>query len=156
MAIWGVGVMVGPILGPTLGGWLTEYYNWRWVFYINLPFGILAFARHPRLRDGDRRNAGAKLDWFGFATLSLAIGALQLMLDRGEQLDWFCSAEISSRPSSPRRLLPVHRPHLHRGQPVPRPALFTDRNFATGLVFIFIVGIVLLARWRCCRRSCRT
>ncbi|WP_163140906.1 DHA2 family efflux MFS transporter permease subunit, partial [Arhodomonas sp. KWT] len=81
MAMWGIGVMVGPILGPTLGGYLTEYYNWRWVFFINLPFGLLALAgilafvqETPRQ---DRR-----FDVFGFALLGIAIGALQLMLDR--------------------------------------------------------------------------
>ncbi len=94
MAMWGVGVMVGPILGPTLGGWLTEYYNWRWVFFINLPFGILALLGHPRLRAGDREDATSRFDFFGFALLAIAIGALQMMLDRGELLDWFSSNEI--------------------------------------------------------------
>ncbi len=91
MAVWGMGVMVGPILGPTLGGWLTDSYNWRWVFFINVPigafalFGVLTFlpTREPR--------HDVKFDAFGFATLALAIGALQAMLDRGEQLDWFGS-----------------------------------------------------------------
>src|SRR3546814_7738593 len=79
MAMWGVGVMVGPILGPTLGGYLTEVYNWRWVFYINLPFGILALigilAFVPETTRRRRR-----FDFFGFALLSLALGALQMML----------------------------------------------------------------------------
>eukprot|EP00163_Fabomonas_tropica_P000249 TRINITY_DN10157_c0_g2_i1.p1 TRINITY_DN10157_c0_g2~~TRINITY_DN10157_c0_g2_i1.p1 ORF type:complete len:236 (+),score=36.24 TRINITY_DN10157_c0_g2_i1:349-1056(+) len=93
MAIWGVGVMVGPILGPTLGGYLTEYYNWRWVFFINLPVGILALVGIlmfvPETEKSNRR-----FDLFGFALLSLAIGSLQLMLDRGQSLDWFSSTEI--------------------------------------------------------------
>ena len=91
MAMWGVGVMVGPILGPTLGGWLTEYYNWRWVFYINLPFGILAWlglATYVRETAIDRSR---RFDLLGFAMLSLGIGALQMMLDRGESLAWFAS-----------------------------------------------------------------
>ena len=84
MALWGMGVMVGPILGPTLGGWLTENYNWRWVFYINLPFGILAFLGlltflHETKLDRSGRSTGS-----ASPRLSLAIGALQLMLDRGE------------------------------------------------------------------------
>ncbi len=93
MAIWVMGVTIGPILGPALGGWLTENYNWRWVFYINVPFGILCFPRHPRVhaRTTLRRS---RFDFFGFATLSLAIGALQLMLDRGQPKDWFNSPEI--------------------------------------------------------------
>ena len=94
MALFGVAVMVGPILGPVLGGWLTENYTWRWVFYINLPIGALALLGIITFLPDTERNAGAKLDWFGFGTLSLAIGALQVMLDRGEQLDWFGSAEI--------------------------------------------------------------
>jgi MFS transporter, DHA2 family, multidrug resistance protein len=87
MALWGVGVMVGPILGPTLGGWLTEYYNWRWVFYINLPvgaltmFGLLAYMKRTAPAPG------LFFDWLGFLTLAIAIGSLQMMLDRGEQLE---------------------------------------------------------------------
>jgi MFS transporter, DHA2 family, multidrug resistance protein len=93
MAIWGIGVMVGPILGPTLGGWLTEAYSWRWVFYVNLPFGVLTFlGLSAFLAESDRKSV--PFDWFGFLTLSVAIGALQLMLDRGQDQDWFGSAEI--------------------------------------------------------------
>src|ERR1700712_393191 len=93
MAVWGMGVMVGPILGPTLGGWLTDSYNWRWVFLINVPFGILAFYgiwKYIRPTPAARR---MRFDMFGFVTLSIAIGALQLLLDRGEQNDWFASTE---------------------------------------------------------------
>jgi len=86
MAMWGVGVMVGPILGPTLGGWLTEYYNWRWVFYINVPIGIVTFLGLSAFLSESRRQL-ISFDWMGFATLSIAVGALQLFLDRGEQLD---------------------------------------------------------------------
>src|SRR3954468_25041568 len=93
MAMWGVGVMVGPILGPTLGGYLTEYYNWRWVFFINLPFGALALAGILAYVPETPHRA-RPFDVFGFAMLSLAIGALQLMLDRGELKDWFSSTEI--------------------------------------------------------------
>src|SRR5690606_6237430 len=88
MAMWGAGIMVGPIIGPTLGGWLTESFDWRWVFFINLPVGILSFlgaaAYLPRIA---RRLRG--FDFFGFAMLSLGVGALQLMLDRGAEVDWF-------------------------------------------------------------------
>src|SRR5581483_282437 len=88
MALFGIGVMIGPVLGPVLGGWLTENYSWRWVFYINLPIdliGIMIFLPEFPANSKDR------LDWFGFGTLSLALGSLQIMLDRGEQLDWFSS-----------------------------------------------------------------
>src|SRR5207302_9550265 len=93
-ALWGMGVMVGPILGPTLGGYLTDIYNWRWVFYINLPFGILAIAGLWLFMKDTRANAELRFDWTGFAVFGLGIGAFQLMLDRGEQQDWFGSTEI--------------------------------------------------------------
>jgi DHA2 family multidrug resistance protein len=84
MALFGVGVMVGPVLGPVIGGWLTEHYTWRYVFYINLPIGIVALIGMMVFLPDSKRDTGGKLDWFGFGTLSLAVGALQLMLDRGE------------------------------------------------------------------------
>ncbi len=83
MAIWGMGVMVGPILGPALGGWLTENYSWRWVFYINLPFGILALMGILAAVPHGKSNPERRFDWSGFAWLSIGIGGLQLMLDRG-------------------------------------------------------------------------
>ena len=94
MAIWGVGVMLGPILGPTLGGYLTEIYNWRWVFYVNLPFGILATGGLLIFMPRSQAQNSLRFDWIGFAALSMAIGALQLMLDRGQDKDWFSSREI--------------------------------------------------------------
>ncbi len=110
MAVWGMGVMVGPILGPTLGGWLTDSYNWRWVFFINVPIGAFALFGVVTFLPAKEPKHGVKFDAFGFATLSLAIGALQAMLDRGEQLDWFgshrdpssrrCSRRSASRSSS--------------------------------------------------------
>jgi MFS transporter, DHA2 family, multidrug resistance protein len=94
MAIWGMGVMVGPILGPTLGGYLTDSYNWRWVFLINVPFGILASLGLMLFMRETQRHEGPRFDRIGFAVLSLGLAALQLMLDRGEQQDWFHSTEI--------------------------------------------------------------
>src|SRR5208282_4636844 len=93
MSMWGVGVVLGPMLGPILGGWLTDHYSWRWVFYINVPFGILAvlgvLATFP-----DTRHAAKNFDFFGFAMLGIFIGALQVLLDRGPIKDWFNSGEI--------------------------------------------------------------
>ena len=83
MAIWGVGVMLGPIMGPTVGGWLTENYSWRWVFYINLPFGLLAAAGLMVFLPGGSGQGKLRFDWLGFSVLTVAIGAMQLMLDRG-------------------------------------------------------------------------
>jgi DHA2 family multidrug resistance protein len=94
MAIWGVGVMVGPILGPTLGGYLTDVYDWRWVFLINVPFGIRAALGLAMFMTDTKRQEGLTFDWIGFGVLSLGLASLQLMLDRGEQQDWFNSTEI--------------------------------------------------------------
>src|SRR5262247_3888604 len=88
MAMWGVGVMVGPILGPTLGGYLTENFDWRWVFFINLPFGLLALAGAWAFVSESARQVNLRFDAMGFVFLGVAIGALQMMLDRGELLDW--------------------------------------------------------------------
>jgi len=145
MAMWGMGVMIGPIAGPALGAWLTESYNWHWVFYINLPFGLLALfgilAFVPETRRERRR-----FDLFGFAFLSLAIGALQLMLDRGTAHDWFSSTEILVEAGLAVLCLYLFIVHMFTArQPFIEPALFKDPNFAAGLVLIFVVGIILLA-----------
>ena len=94
MAIWGIGTMVGPIIGPTLGGWLTDELSWRWVFYINVPVGIFALLgmlASMRRGGGDARRP---FDVIGFVLLALALGSFQLMLDRGQRDDWFESTEI--------------------------------------------------------------
>lgn len=145
MAMWGVGVMVGPILGPVLGGWLTEAYNWRFVFYINLPVGILTFMGLSAFLSDSKRSA-VRFDWFGFVCLSVMIGALQMMLDRGEQIDWFSSTEIvieTALTILAGYLFIVHT--LTAKNPFLDPRIFSDRNFNVGLVFIFIVGVILLA-----------
>jgi len=145
MAMWGVGVMVGPILGPTLGGWLTESYNWRFVFYVNLPVGILTFLGLSTFLSESKITKLA-FDWFGFATLSLFIGALQMMLDRGEQLDWFSSAEIVLEAALAGLSLYLFLVHTVTSErPFIDPRMFRDRNFSIGLIFIFMVGIILLA-----------
>jgi DHA2 family multidrug resistance protein len=145
MAIWGVGVMVGPILGPTLGGYLTEYYNWRWVFLINLPFGILALTG-ILLFVKETETVKRRFDMFGFALLSLSIGALQLMLDRGQGQDWFSSIEIIIESLVAAVCLYMFIAHMMTAkQPFLEPELFKDRNMVVGLTFIFIVGVILLA-----------
>src|SRR5712672_2864444 len=146
MALWGIAVMVGPVLGPVLGGWLTESYTWRWVFYINLPIGALTLLGITTFLPETARKAGEKLDWFGFGTLSLSIGAFQVLLDRGEQLDWFGSGEIwieAIVAASAFYLFVAHT--FTADEPFVRPALFRDRNFAAGMTFIFIVGVTYLA-----------
>ncbi|MET0574882.1 MAG: DHA2 family efflux MFS transporter permease subunit, partial [Mesorhizobium sp.] len=145
MALWGAGIMVGPIIGPTLGGWLTESFNWRWVFFINLPVGLVAFlgcaAYLPSIATRLRG-----FDFFGFAMLSLGVGALQLMLDRGAEVDWFSAAEIWIELGLALTGFWVFVVHTMTAKnPFIDPKIFADRNFVTGLVFIFVVGIILLA-----------
>jgi DHA2 family multidrug resistance protein len=145
MAMWGAGIMVGPIIGPTLGGWLTEALNWRWVFFINLPVGIVAFmgcaAYLPKIAVRLRG-----FDFFGFAMLSLGVGALQLMLDRGAEVDWFSSVEIWIELGLCLTGFWVFTIHLLTAEDTfIDAAIFRDRNFVTGLVFIFVVGVILLA-----------
>lgn len=145
MAIWGMGVMVGPILGPTLGGWLTEWYDWRWVFYINLPFGLMAFAG-IWLSVAETGQRKIRFDMLGFALLGIAIGALQLMLDRGQDQKWFSSFEIQIECLV--AVLCVYLFIVHsmtKKDPFINLELFKDVNFVTGTVFIFVVGIILLA-----------
>jgi DHA2 family multidrug resistance protein len=148
MAVWGMGVMIGPILGPTLGGWLTDAYDWRWVFFINVPLGALAFYgiwKYIRPATGPRR---MRFDTFGFVTLSLAIGALQMLLDRGEQNDWFGATETWVE-----AILLALAAAYFIGHTLTRPAgqsfldyrLLKNANYVTGLAFIFIVGMVLFA-----------
>ena len=142
MALWGVAVMAGPVLGPVLGGWLTQAYSWRFVFYINLPIGVLAFAGMTTFLPDAARNPLAKLDWFGFGTLSLTIAAMQVALDRGEQLDWFSSGEIVTETIIAAAALYLFLVHTFTArEPFVRPSLFRDRNFAAGILFISIVGL---------------
>lgn len=146
MSLWGMGVMLGPILGPSLGGWLTEYFNWRWVFYINLPIGIATFIGILLFMPETEKNPSRRFDFFGFALLSLSIGALQLMLDRGQSKDWFEATEIvieCALAGLAFYLFVVHI--LTAKKPFLEPAMFRDRNYVASLVFIFVVGIIMLA-----------
>ena len=146
MAIWGAGIMVGPILGPTLGGYLTELYNWRWVFLINLPVGLVAFLGIVTFVTETKSSGKRQFDLFGFAMLAIAIGAFQLMLDRGELKDWFSSGEIITEAAVAGLAFYLFLAHsLTASRPFLEMELFRDRNFSVGLVFIFIVGIILLA-----------
>jgi MFS transporter, DHA2 family, multidrug resistance protein len=146
MGLWGMGVMVGPILGPTLGGWLTENYNWRWVFYINVPFGLATALGLATLLRETPRTGAARLDWIGFGALSLAIGAFQMMLDRGELLDWFNSTEIIVEACLAGLGLYCFLVQMSCGRnPFLSPKLFKDVNFVVGTTFIFVVGLILYA-----------
>jgi DHA2 family multidrug resistance protein len=146
MAIWGMGVMVGPILGPTLGGYLTDVYNWRWVFYINLPFGIAAVSGIWLFLRETHRDSTLKFDWWGFAFLGLALASLQLMLDRGTTKAWFESPEIIAEAVIAGlgaylffvQMFTTNRPFIPG-------ALFKDRNFVSAMVLMFVTGLVMVA-----------
>jgi DHA2 family multidrug resistance protein len=146
MGIFGVAVMVGPVLGPVIGGWLTDHLNWRWIFYINLPLGALAFIGISYFMYETRSSRPVKLDWLGFGTLSVFIGALQMFLDRGNQLDWFSSLEIITYAVIAASALYIFLVHIFTTKnPFIEPKLFLDPNYAIGTSFAFIVGINYLA-----------
>jgi len=146
MAMWGMGIMVGPILGPPLGGWLTEYYSWHWVFLINLPVGAVALAG-IMLSVRPEAPQARPLDAMGLALLALGIGSLQLFLDRGETMDWFGSLEIQAEAAL--AFLALYLYGLWwwrlRDRAMLDLGLLGNRNFAVGCVLIFIVGVVLFA-----------
>jgi DHA2 family multidrug resistance protein len=146
MSIWGIGVTMGPILGPALGGWLTENYSWRWVFYINLPIGILAFLGLYFTMPENRNAQGSRFDFLGFGSLAVSIAALQVMLDRGQLLDWFSSGEIVTEALLAGVAFYIFLVHTFSfPKPFLNPSLFKDRNFVASNVFIFLVGVVLFA-----------
>ena len=145
MSIWAMGIMIGPIMGPVLGGLLTEHLNWRWVFFVNVPIGAMSlallFALLPRTDKVTR-----SFDFIGFGSIAIALGSLQLLLDRGQQLDWFESGEIwvetilclSMIWIFIIRILTAERPLFSR-------QLFADRSFIAALIFITIVGMIMFA-----------
>jgi MFS transporter, DHA2 family, multidrug resistance protein len=146
MGLWTMGVMMGPICGPILGGWLTENYSWRWVFYINVPFGIVtAIGLLTFLRESPPTGT-AKLDWVGFGALSLAIGSFQMMLDRGETLDWFNSREIVLQACVAGLAFYVFLVQFFLApRPFLSPRLFADRNFTVGAILYAIMGLIMYA-----------
>ncbi len=144
MAIWGMGVMMGPIMGPSLGAWLTETYSWHWVFFVNIPFGIVTVVGLIIFMDETRMNTELRFDWFGFAALALGIGSMQLALDRGEQLGWLESNEIIIEAIV--SVIGFYYFFAHSfttDKPFIQFAIFKDRNFIGGCVFMSVMGLVL-------------
>lgn len=145
MAIWGMGIMVGPIMGPVIGGFLTENYSWRWVFYVNVPLGIVCFAllwwllpSRPIRRRG--------FDLFGFALLALGLTALQLMLDRGQGEDWLASIEIWAEMIIAVIAFWMFAVHMWTAKnPMFDRDLWKDRNLVTAIAFLMIMGLVMMA-----------
>jgi DHA2 family multidrug resistance protein len=144
MSIWGMGVMMGPIMGPSLGAWLTETYSWHWVFLVNLPFGIFTVLGLMIFMDETKKDQALRFDWFGFAALAVAIGSLQLALDRGEQLGWLESSEIIAEfIISAIGFYYFFAHSFTTSTPFIQFSLFKDRNFVTGCIFMAVMGLVL-------------
>src|SRR4051812_32161966 len=144
MSIWGMGVMMGPIMGPSLGAWLTETYSWHWVFFVNLPFGIFTVLGLVIFMDETKKDLNLRFDWFGFSALAIAIGSLQLALDRGEQLDWFESNEIIAEFIVSGVGFYYFLAHsFTTSKPFIQFAIFKDKNFVGGCVFMAVMGLVL-------------
>lgn len=145
MALFGGGIMIGPILGPVLGGWLTESFNWRWVFLVNLPVGVLCTVMLLRFLPKTPAVV-RRFDLFGFTLLAIAVGSLQLLLDRGAHLDWYQDWEIWIETGLAIGCAWMFVIHLIGGrEPLFDPRMFADRNFATSLVFMTVTGVLLLA-----------
>src|SRR5438477_7649411 len=147
MAIFGLGVMVGPTLGPTFGGWITDTWSWPWIFYINVPFGALALVLSlAYVRDSRFARRVESVDWTGLALLAIGIGMLQTMLERGERLDWFGSREIVFYAVTSALSLAGFVWHeLHTPHPVIDLRIFANRQFGTGCIVGAVLGVCLYA-----------
>jgi len=144
MAVWGIGVMLGPIMGPTLGAWLTDNYSWHWVFLINLPIGVITVISMLLFMTETQKQEQLRFDWFGFLALAVGIGSLQLLLDRGEQVGWFGATEIWIEAIISAIGFYYFFAHsLTTPEPFVRFELFNDRNFVGGTVFMVVIGVVL-------------
>jgi MFS transporter, DHA2 family, multidrug resistance protein len=144
MAIWGVGVMLGPIMGPTLGAWLTDNYSWHWVFLINLPIGVITVLGLMVFMEETQKQEQMRFDWFGFIALAIGIGGLQLLLDRGEQVGWFDSREIwIEMIVSATGFYYFFAHSLTTAEPFVHFEMFKDRNFVSGCIFMVVIGVVL-------------
>jgi DHA2 family multidrug resistance protein len=146
MSIWGMGVMMGPIMGPSLGAWLTETYSWHWVFFVNLPFGIFTVLGLMVFMDETRKDLQLRFDWFGFIALAIGIGAMQVALDRGEQLGWLESNEIIAEMIISIAGFYYFFAHsFTTAKPFIQFAIFKDKNFVGGCVFMAVMGLVLFS-----------
>jgi MFS transporter, DHA2 family, multidrug resistance protein len=147
MAAFGMGVVVAPIIGPTLGGWITDQWSWRWVFYINLPVGVIAFLiARAAIEDPPwaSRQPRRAIDYLGFGLMTVGLGALQIMLDKGQQEDWFDSRLIAGLAVvSALALLGFAGRELTTREPIVDLRVFRDRNFSAGVVVMTVLGAVL-------------
>lgn len=144
MSIWGMGIMVGPISGPVIGGWLTDNFDWRWVFYVNVPFGVLCFALLWWLLPS-RPLVKRRFDLFGFALLSLSLAAFQLMLDRGQGEDWLSSTEVWIEMLVAGICFWMFLVHMVTAKnPMFDRALFKDRNLLTASIFMAVMSMTMM------------
>ena len=147
MAVYGLGVVVAPIIGPTLGGWITDNYSWRWIFYINLPIGILAvFMANAFVEDPPylKNQKPGRIDYIGFSFMALGLAMLELTLDTGQQNDWFESSLVTFYAvTSAAALIFFVFWELYTPEPIVNLRVFLNRNFAIGCALIACVGVVL-------------
>ncbi|MFT3966557.1 MAG: DHA2 family efflux MFS transporter permease subunit [Sphingobium sp.] len=144
MALYGMGAILGPIVGPTLGGYITDTLDWRWIFFINVPLGLIAILGLSAFMSEKRAGNLPRFDFMGFACLSLFIGAFQLMLDRGQGEDWFSSTEICVEAAVAAVFLYYTLVHMGTARhPFVRPGVFRDRNFSTGMVIGLQLGLLV-------------
>ncbi|MGO9019400.1 MAG: DHA2 family efflux MFS transporter permease subunit [Syntrophobacteraceae bacterium] len=150
MAIFAMGVVVAPIIGPTLGGWITDNYSWRWIFYINLPIGILAFymcrmfIEDPPYLLSARQSTTDRIDYFGFSLMAIWLATLQIMLDKGQQDDWFAAQWIRwAAGISFTSMVCFIIWEIRQKQPIVNLRVLKNRNFALGTALMTIVGVVL-------------
>ncbi|HXW56796.1 MAG TPA: DHA2 family efflux MFS transporter permease subunit [Candidatus Cybelea sp.] len=150
-AVYGMAVVVAPAIGPTIGGWITDTYSWRWIFYINVPISLISlYLTHrlvedpPYLRVEQERRRGAKIDYWGLGLLSLGVGSLQLVLDKGQEKDWFGSHWILAATVLAVIVLLIWIVwEWHHPQPIVELRLLKKRNFAAAVFFMFVLGMVL-------------
>jgi len=143
IALFGVGSVLGPVVGPVLGGYLAETYNWRWVFYMVVPFTALALLGSLAFIHDREAGSKVRLDWLGFLLLSATLASTQIMLDRGERADWFDSAEIVAWASIAALALYLFIAHSATAErPFLDPRLFADRNFSVGVMLVFVFGML--------------
>lgn len=146
MSLWGIGVMFAPVMGPVIGGWLTDEYSWRWVFYVSMPFSLLGilgaiFFIRETPRDLERR-----FDWFGFSMLAIALAATQFLLDRGESEGWFDSDLIITTGVIVALAFYLFVAHSATTKnPFISPGILKDRNYMLGLLFMFLLGVLVLS-----------
>lgn len=144
-----VAVIFAPVIGPTLGGWITDNYSWRWIFWVNVPVGVVTFLAVTRLVEDPpwvkrERSTLAEVDYIGLCLITLGLGSLQIMLDRGEDLDWFGSPQI--RFFGVAALLGILGAIgwlLYTDKPIVNIRVYKDRNFALASVMIFAIGTIL-------------